>query len=62
MKPPVPHLPAVDPDVPADHKGRPYCRCGVPIEPGDPRHTLPPTTEPDARELAAGDHDESEAP
>jgi hypothetical protein len=30
-----------DPDVPADHRGRRACVCGLLGEPGDPHHTLP---------------------
>jgi hypothetical protein len=39
------HVPAHhavrDPELGADHDGHPFCRCGLPIKPGDPRHTLP---------------------
>lgn len=49
----TPHLFVHDPDLRTDHKGRRYCRCGVVELAGDPRHTLPATAGPDARELAA---------
>lgn len=45
-----------DPDIPADHRGRRTCRCGLTGEPGDAHHTLPPAPdEADVRELAAGE-------
>jgi len=35
------HPPTPDPDVPADQQGHAYCRRGVAIVEGDPRHTMP---------------------
>lgn len=53
----MPHVFVLDPDVPADHKGRPYCRCGVPAIDGDKRHTLPDVPE-QAEVRARYDHEE----
>lgn len=55
----TPHSFEADPDMPPDHNGRRWCRCGLPGSPGDDRHpfdaqpltaALPPTPEP-AREI-----------
>jgi hypothetical protein len=54
-----PHPPQPDPDVPADHQGRRFCRCGVPVVDGDPRHTV--TVLPDGQRAAAHDTDDEEA-
>jgi hypothetical protein len=36
-----PHPFQADPDLPPDHRGRPFCRCGVVRVDGDPRHEMP---------------------
>lgn len=41
----APHLFAEDPDVPRDHLGRAFCRCGVVDIAGDARHTMPDVPE-----------------
>jgi hypothetical protein len=55
----VAHVFDQDPDVPADHSGRRWCRCGLPGVAGDDRHPvdaaplcgdLPATPDP-AREI-----------
>lgn len=48
-----------DPDVPADHRGRRACVCGLLGEPGDPHHTLPDVPE-QAEVRGRYDHEELE--
>jgi hypothetical protein len=40
-----PHPFQADPDLPPDHRGRPFCRCGVVRVDGDPRHEMPAVPE-----------------
>lgn len=54
-----PHPFVEDLDVPADHLGRQFCRCGVVEIPGDPRHVLPDVPE-QAEVRARYDHDEED--
>jgi hypothetical protein len=49
-----------DPDVPADHRGRRACVCGLLGEPGDPHHTLPDVPE-QAEVRGRYDHEELES-
>jgi hypothetical protein len=57
-----PHLFDLDPDVPADHLGRAFCRCGVVRLPGDPRHTPPDTADAQAAHLRwAGEREDEES-
>lgn len=45
-----------DPDIPADHRGRRTCRCGLAGKPGDAHHTLPDApVEADHGQRAAGE-------
>jgi hypothetical protein len=44
-----------DPAIPADHRGRLTCVCGLTGEPGDPRHTPAAADSQDAQQLAAGE-------
>lgn len=60
MKPAKPRLSCggiftPDPDIPADHRGRRTCRCGLTGEPGDAHHTPPAPAEADHGQLAAGE-------
>lgn len=52
-----PHTFRRDPSVPPDKAGRVTCMCGLIDIPDDPRHTLPDAPV-DARQRAAGDHNE----
>lgn len=54
----APHMPVADPDVPADHVGRPFCRCGVAIVPGDKRHQLPEVHDAQAEVAGRYEHDD----
>ncbi len=55
MSKPTPHLFRLDETVPADHRGKAYCRCGV-VE-DHPRHKLPDAPE-QAGHRARYDHEE----
>jgi hypothetical protein len=47
-----------DPALPADHRGRRTCVCGLIGEPGDAHHTPAAAAEQDAQQLAAGERTE----